>query len=148
MTAKKRTKKPRPKTPEDLNWEKTKTISGVVYHRHRSGEWLVEPTEVFGYSGKALGRPHYVGRYVGQARTDPPILMAHPTVIKAKRSVQEFIDGQASKTDDLREQAVLSLRLGRTALAIDIVFDYIDKRFDELEKDLDERFESLRISME
>lgn len=136
-TVKKRTRKPKAATPEDLNWEKTKTAAtGVIYYRHHSGEWMVEPVSVLGSNGKPLKKPHYIGRYVGQARTDPPTLIAYPTVIKAKQSVQKFIEDQASKSGDLREQAVLSLRLGRTALAIDIVFDYIDQRFDEIERRL------------
>jgi len=137
-TTKTRKSKPKAASPEDLNWEKAKApASGATYYRHNSGEWVVEAVEALGYNGKALKKPRYAGRYVGQARTESPTLASCPTVIRAKQSVQKFIDYQASKTDDLREKAVLSLRLGRTALAIDIVFDYIDMRFDALERRLD-----------
>ena len=134
-------KKPKSKavTPEDLNWDKIKPIDGRdTYYQHHGREWVVEPIEALGVNGKPLRRPHYIGKYVGPARTHSLSLISYPTVIKAKQSVQKVIDHQASKSGDLREQAVISLRLGRTALAIDTIFDYIDERFDALERKSDE----------
>lgn len=112
-----------------------------IHYFHRDGEYVIRKLRFPGYKRKKWGV-----EYIGPARgpSHNPILGYAANTL---REMMARVDEHYSEIPgDAKSRAIFHLVKGEHLAAIDIIFEYIDFRFANLEREIDGRFENLRIS--
>lgn len=119
---------------------KKEKVDGDWHYLHCDGEYVIRKFHFRGYKNKKWG-----AEYVGPARgpDHEPMRGYENTLGEMMVRVEEHY---TRTPDDARERAIQHIRKGEHLAALDAVFDYIDFKFDNLEREIDGRFNNLQIS--
>ena len=123
----------------ESDWELRREADEAI-HYHVSGHWIAKRVTPES-APRRLYRAFYVGPDQSRSNEFPKRRKLHLAQVDALIAIR---DEELKKFPRVR--AIVAQRDGDPALALECVFDYIDEKFRELESDLDNRFEHLRIS--
>lgn len=118
-----------------------KKVGRDMYYYHCAGEYVIRKLLFQGSKRRKWG-----AEYIGPTRGpdhEPMRGFANTLGEMMKRIEEHYI----RTPDDARERAIRHLRKGEHFAALDAIFDYIDFRFDNLEREIDGRFDNLKISI-
>lgn len=114
---------------------------GIVY-THVSGQWEIRKLSVEGCLAKK-----FCPIYIGPKRSVDPHLPWSDKLFEAQLRVVNYIKSQRENLT-ARHRAIQAQQDGDAALVLDCIFDHIDQKFEELQDELDRRFDRLRISFQ
>ena len=111
-----------------------------MHYFHCDREYVIRKLQRPGYKRRKWG-----AEYIGPARgpDHEPMRGYENTLGEMMKRVEEHY---IRTPDDARERAIQHIRKGEHLAALDAIFDYIDFKFDNLEREIDGRFDNLRVS--
>jgi len=115
-------------------------VNGDWHYLHCHGEYVIRKLTFRGYKRKRWGV-----EYVGPARgpNHEPMRGFENTLGEMMSRVEKHY---TRVPDDARERVLHHVRKGEDLAAADSILDYIDSKFDELENEMERRFNNLKIS--
>lgn len=119
---------------------KKEKVDGDWHYLHHYGEYVIRKLTFRGYKNRKWGV-----EYVGPARgpNHEPMRGFENTLGEMMSRVEKHY---TRVPDDARERVLHHVRKGEDLAAADSILDYIDSKFDELENEMERRFNNLKIS--
>lgn len=110
-----------------------------MHYFHCDGEYVIRKFHFEGYKNRKWGV-----EYIGPTRgpDHEPMRGYENTLGEMMKRVEEHY---VRTPFDARERAVQHIRKGEHLAAVDAIFGYLDLKFDLLEKEIDDRINSLSI---
>lgn len=124
----------------NLSLFKKEKVDGDMRYFHCDGEYVIRKLEFVGTKRKRWG-----AEYIGPPRgpNHEPMRGYANTLGEMMSRVEEHY---TRVPDDARERVLHHVRKSEDLAAVDSILDYIDSKFDELENEMERRFNNLKIS--
>lgn len=125
--------------PNASSFKKEK-VDGDWHYFHYHGEYVIRKLHFRGYKNRKWGV-----EYVGPARgpNHEPMRGYENTLVEMMSRVERHY---TEIPNDPRERVLHHVKKGEDLAAADSILDYIDSKFDELENEMERRFNNLKIS--